>query len=144
MMDDRELLNRHEVQIESLLKESEKMDNEISDINKTLAVLAENVVKMGQLQSQIVELSKKLSYQGESMQKLESDRRLAYANTSNDIKNINSRLDSGMEHFKRLDTSIEKIEKNSSEQYKKIVYWFAGIIGTIIVGYIASRLGLKV
>lgn len=143
-MDDKALLNRHEIQIESLLKESGKMNDKISDIDKAIASLSENVVMLGQIQSQIVDINKKLSDQGESMLKLESERKLAYANTSNDIKNINSRLDSGMEHFKRLDTSIEKIEKNNSEQYKKMVYWFAGIVGTLIIGYIASKLGLKV
>lgn len=143
-MDDKALLNRHEIQIESLLKESGKMNDKISDIDKAIASLSENVVMLGQIQSQIVDINKKLSDQGESMLKLESERKLAYANTSNDIKNINIRLDSGMEHFKRLDDSIEKIEKNNSEQYKKIVYWFAGIVGTLVIGYIASKLGLKI
>lgn len=143
-MDDKALLNKHEIQIESLLKESGKMNDKISDIDKAIASLSENVVMLGQIQSQIVDINKKLSDQGESMLKLEGERKLAYANTSNDIKNINARLDSGMEHFKRLDTSIEKIEKNASEQYRKIVYWFAGIVGTLIIGYIASKLGLKV
>lgn len=143
-MDDKELVNKHEIQIESLLKESEKMDKKICDIHETLTALKENVIKIEELQSQIVKLSAELSEQSKSMLKLESERKLAYANTSNDIKNINNRLDSGMEHFKRLDASIEKIEKNNSEQYKKIVYWFAGIVGTLILGYIASKLGLKV
>lgn len=143
-MDGKDLVNKHEIQIESLLKESEKMGDKISDIDKAIASLSENVVMLGQIQSQIVDINKKLSDQGESMLKLESERKLAYANTSNDIKNINIRLDSGMEHFKRLDSSVERIEKNSNEQYKKIVYWFAGIVGTLIVGYVASKLGLKV
>ena len=143
-MDDRELVNKHEIQIESLLKESEKMDNKICDIHETLTALKENVIKIEELQSQIVKLSAELSEQSKSMLNLESERKLAYANTSNDIKNINTRLDSGMEHFRRLDASIEKIEKNNNEQYKKIVYWFAGIIGTIVMGYVASKLGLKI
>ena len=143
-MDDRELVNKHEIQIESLLKESEKMDNKICDIHETLTALKENVIKIEELQSQIVKLSAELSEQSKSMLNLESERKLAYANTSNDIKNINTRLDSGMEHFRRLDASIEKIEKNNNEQNKKSVYWFAGIIGTIVMGYVASKLGLKI
>ena len=134
-MDDKELVNKHEIQIESLLKESEKMDKKICDIHETLTALKENVIKIEELQSQIVKLSAELSEQSKSMLKLESERKVADANTSNDIKNINTRLDSGMEHFKRLDASIEKIEKNNSEQYRKIVYWFAGIVGTLVVIY---------
>lgn len=54
----------------------------------------------------------------------------------NDIMILESRV-------KCNEDSINKIKENKSSKYENIVKWIATGIGTILLGYIAVKLGLK-
>lgn len=54
----------------------------------------------------------------------------------NDIMILESRVKSN-------EDEINKIKENKSSKYENVVKWIATGIGTILLGYIAVRLGLK-
>lgn len=54
----------------------------------------------------------------------------------NDLMILESRV-------KCNEDEISKIKENKSSKYENIVKWIATGIGTILLGYIAVRLGLK-
>lgn len=54
----------------------------------------------------------------------------------NDIMILESRV-------KCNEDEINKIKENKSSKYESVVKWIATGIGTILLGYIAVRLGLK-
>lgn len=54
----------------------------------------------------------------------------------NDIMILESRV-------KCNEDEINKIKENKSSKYENVVKWIATGIGTILLGYIAVRLGLK-
>ncbi len=54
----------------------------------------------------------------------------------NDLMILESRVKSN-------EDEIDKLKENKSSKYENIVKWIATGIGTILLGYIAVRLGLK-
>ena len=54
----------------------------------------------------------------------------------NDLMILESRVKSN-------EDEINKIKENKSSKYENIVKWIATGIGTILLGYIAVRIGLK-
>lgn len=54
----------------------------------------------------------------------------------NDLMILESRV-------KCNEDEIDKIKENKSSKYENIVKWIATGIGTILLGYIAVRIGLK-
>ena len=54
----------------------------------------------------------------------------------NDLMILESRV-------KCNENEIDKLKENKSSKYESIVKWIATGIGTILLGYIAVRLGLK-
>lgn len=54
----------------------------------------------------------------------------------NDLMILESRVKSN-------EDEINKIKENKSSKYENVVKWIATGIGTILLGYIAVRLGLK-
>ena len=54
----------------------------------------------------------------------------------NDLMILESRVKSN-------EDEINKIKENKSSKYENIVKWIAAGIGTILLGYIAVRIGLK-
>lgn len=54
----------------------------------------------------------------------------------NDLMILESRVKSN-------EDEINKIKENKSSKYESVVKWIATGIGTILLGYIAVRLGLK-
>lgn len=54
----------------------------------------------------------------------------------NDLMILESRV-------KCNENEIDKLKENKSSKYENIVKWIATGIGTILLGYIAVRLGLK-
>lgn len=54
----------------------------------------------------------------------------------NDLMILESRVKSN-------EDEISKLKENKSSKYENIVKWIATGIGTILLGYIAVRLGLK-
>lgn len=54
----------------------------------------------------------------------------------NDLMILESRV-------KCNENEIDKLKENKSSKYENIVKWIATGIGTILLGYIAIRLGLK-
>ena len=55
---------------------------------------------------------------------------------SNDLIILESRV-------KCNENEIDKLKENKSSKYESVVKWIATGIGTILLGYIAVRLGLK-
>lgn len=54
----------------------------------------------------------------------------------NDLMILESRVKSN-------EDEISKLKENQSSKYERIVKWIAAGIGTILLGYIAVKLGLK-
>lgn len=54
----------------------------------------------------------------------------------NDLMILESRVKSN-------EDEIDKLKENKSSKYENIVKWIAAGIGTIILGYIAVKIGLK-
>ena len=54
----------------------------------------------------------------------------------NDLMILESRV-------KCNENEIDKLKENKSSKYESVVKWIATGIGTILLGYIAVRLGLK-
>lgn len=54
----------------------------------------------------------------------------------NDLMILESRV-------KCNENEIDKLKENKSSKYESIIKWIATGIGTILLGYIAVRLGLK-
>ena len=58
------------------------------------------------------------------------------AQIRNDLMILESRV-------KCNEDEIDKLKENKSSKYESVVKWIATGIGTILLGYIAVRLGLK-
>lgn len=126
--------------VEKVEKDMESMKNDFVDLKLNLQELTASNKRLVEITDEIKEIRKDMT----SIIKEVAERQNNVMMLQRDVNDIQSRLSNYKESFDKITARVNEVEDSTNKQAYAILKWLLTAVGVILVGYVMSKLGLKV
>lgn len=126
--------------VEKVEKDMESMKNDFVDLKLNLQELTASNKRLVEITDEIKEIRKDMT----GIIKEVAERQNNVMILQRDVNDIQAKLHSYRESFDKITARVNEVEDSTNKQAYAILKWLLTAIGVILVGYVMSKLGLKV
>lgn len=126
--------------VEKVEKDMESMKNDFVDLKLNLQELTASNKRLVEITDEIKEIRKDMT----GIIKEVAERQNNVMILQRDVNDIQTKLHSYRESFDKITARVNEVEDSTNKQAYAILKWLLTAVGVILVGYVMSKLGLKV
>lgn len=126
--------------VEKVEKDMESMKNDFVDLKLNLQELTASNKRLVEITDEIKEIRKDMT----GIIKEVAERQNNVMILQRDVNDIQNKLHSYRESFDKITARVNEVEDSTNKQAYAILKWLLTAVGVILVGYVMSKLGLKV
>jgi chromosome segregation ATPase len=126
--------------VEKVEKDMESMKNDFVDLKLNLQELTASNKRLIEITDEIKEIRKDMT----NIIKEVAERQNNVMILQRDVNDIQTKLHNYREIFDKITARVNEVEDSTNKQAYAILKWLLTAVGVILVGYVMSKLGLKV
>jgi chromosome segregation ATPase len=126
--------------VEKVEKDMESMKNDFVDLKLNLQELTASNKRLVEITDEIKEIRKDMT----NIIKEVAERQNNVMILQRDVNDIQTKLHNYREIFDKITARVNEVEDSTNKQAYAILKWLLTAVGVILVGYVMSKLGLKV
>ena len=126
--------------VEKVEKDMESMKNDFVDLKLNLKELTASNKRLIEITDEIKEIRKDMS----GITKEVAERQTNVEILQRDVNDIQNKLSGYKVDFDKITARVNEVEDSTNKQAYAVLKWLLTAVGVILVGYVMSKLGLKV